>query len=73
MTIQDGKMTIQFDTNEYRFAHGKQPRGVGRWCFFFDDNDDEPFWAIGKFASCSARHARCAVQLGMSAKCQKRT
>ena len=55
-------MTIQFDTNEYRFAHGKQPRGVGRWCFFFDDNDDEPFWAIGTFAE-SQRKARAFAML----------
>lgn len=36
-------MTIQIDTTEYEFAHGRKPRGTGTWAFFFDA-DKIPWW-----------------------------
>lgn len=30
------KMTVRFDDREYRFSHGKAPRGYGSWAFQVD-------------------------------------
>ena len=36
-------MTFDFDTREYSFSHGKEPRGYGSWAFEFEGK--EPVWA----------------------------
>lgn len=39
-------MAIEFCTREYRFSHGKEPRGYGSWAFFFDRKFkiEDAFW-----------------------------
>jgi hypothetical protein len=38
-------MSIEINTNEYQFAHGKKPRGYGYWAFFFDSSHTPVFIA----------------------------
>jgi hypothetical protein len=33
-------MKATFHTEQYRFSHGKAPRGTGRWMFEFSDRPD---------------------------------
>lgn len=33
-------MSVFVDSTEYRLAHGKEPRGMGGWMFFFDREQD---------------------------------
>jgi hypothetical protein len=37
-------MSIEVNTRDYQFAHGKSPRGRGYWAFRFD-NDPEAYWS----------------------------
>jgi hypothetical protein len=34
-------MTIEFSTEEYRFSHGRAPRGFGGWAFEYDGGEPE--------------------------------
>jgi hypothetical protein len=44
-------MTRQtFDTTEFQFAHGKQPRGTGMWAFFVDGKPEPVFTPCMAFA-----------------------
>jgi len=45
-------MTIEFRTNEYRFAHGHTPRGYGNWAFFFHPSRriEDAFWVWGMYS-----------------------
>lgn len=45
-------MKVEFNSHEYQFSHGKQPRGYGNWGFFFDDEQDvtKAYWSVGKFS-----------------------
>lgn len=36
-------MRIEFNTTQYEFSHGKQPRGRGSWAFEFEDSPDAWF------------------------------
>lgn len=56
-------MAIEFNTREYEFSHGKQPRGYGQWAFFFD-SDPEPFWATGSYAEAKKMAKAYAVSKG---------
>ena len=40
-------MKALYSDSKYRFAHGKAPRGRGRWAFSFDGKDgiDDVFFA----------------------------
>jgi hypothetical protein len=45
-------MRVEFNTTEYQFSHGKQPRGRGSWAFFFGppsdpENFNNVFWTPG--------------------------
>lgn len=37
-------MSIEVNTREYQFSHGRLPRGRGYWAFRFD-GDPEAFWS----------------------------
>ena len=41
------KITIEFDTSAYEFAHGKAPKGYGSWAFDWEGTrrDPKPVWA----------------------------
>ena len=38
---------IYFNTREYEYEHGRQPKGYGMWAFFFEGYE---FWAHGTYA-----------------------
>lgn len=38
------RMTIEFSDREYRWEHGKSPKGYGYWGFEFEGRE---FWAYG--------------------------
>lgn len=40
-------MTTDFITTQYEFSHGRKPRGIGYWAFFFNSAGDEPWFAEG--------------------------
>lgn len=40
-------MRIEFTDTEYRFEHGKAPRGYGMWGFQYGRTEDTMFWASG--------------------------
>ena len=54
-------MAIQFDTHPYEHAHGKMPRGYGRWGFSFDTLDpklEDIFWCTDSYSEAKkAAHA----------------
>lgn len=63
-------MSVQFSDTEYKFAHGKAPRGPGNWAFFFDSND-RPCWFDGKYSDAkraamefAKKHKHSAVKVG---------
>lgn len=35
---------VEVKTNRYQRAHGKKPRGWGKWAFYFDDRDGDPIF-----------------------------
>lgn len=39
-------MHIEFNTREYRFTYGKEPKGRGMWAFFFEGQE---YWAWGTY------------------------
>lgn len=57
---------IEFSTTQYEFAHGKKPRGYGRWVFFFDGETsiEKSLWHTGKFSEVKALAIRWAVIKG---------
>jgi hypothetical protein len=40
------------DTTEYEFAHGKKPRGYGRWAFLMACNKMDVVFYTGKYRDC---------------------
>jgi hypothetical protein len=44
-------MTVEFNTRDYEFSHGRKPRGTGTWAFFFGNRTERPiadaWWAEG--------------------------
>ena len=38
------KVAVEFTDREYRWSHGKSPRGYGYWAFGFEGHE---FWAKG--------------------------
>lgn len=45
-------MTVEFNTTEFQFSHGRTPRGVGAWAFSFVRHPemDEMVWVNGSFS-----------------------
>ena len=41
---------VEVDTHEFRFSHGKAPRGFGQWAFFFDNSNEPVFAPHSSFA-----------------------
>ena len=56
-------MSVEFNTREYEFSHGKSPRGYGYWAFFFD-NEKEPQWFTGKYSEVKKLARAYAVMKG---------
>lgn len=57
-------MTVRFDTTEFQAAHGRTPRGRGRWGFSFGcDVNDPNHWVFfdGTFTE-ARRQARALAQ-----------
>ena len=44
-------MTVEFNTTDFQFSHGRAPRGIGGWAFSFVRNPqmDEIFWVNGTY------------------------
>ena len=53
------RVTVDFDTTQYEFAHGRQPRGRGGWAFQEGDRRSTSplFWANGTYSE-AKRQAR---------------
>jgi hypothetical protein len=58
-------MSIEVNTTQYQFSHGKSPRGYGQWAFFFD-GESEPQWYNGKFSDAKKMAIAYAVTKGHS-------
>jgi len=57
-------MPVSFDTTEYRFSHGREPRGRGSWAFESVETR-EKFWARGSQTLTEAkRELRAAGKRG---------
>jgi len=54
---------MMLDTNQFQFAHGKQPRGVGLWAFNFvlPGGRQVTLWHNGPFGQ-AAKLARLAAK-----------
>lgn len=47
---------VEFDTTQYQFSHGRQPKGRGSWAFFFDKKmQGEAFWTPGNTSYSEAK------------------
>jgi len=46
---------IDIITSNYRFSHGREPRGRGSWAFQFGTPDAEPVWCPGSVTYATAR------------------
>ena len=59
---------MQVETNEFVRSHGRQPRGWGRWGFFFNDDQDveKAFWSTGRFAYTRNMAVTFAVSKGFT-------
>jgi len=43
-------MKTEFSDDDYKFSHGKNPRGSGYWCFDATGSDGQGSWTeIGKY------------------------
>jgi len=42
-------MRVNVSTSKYEWAHGRKPRGVGYWAFFFGGKKFETFWHFGSY------------------------
>ena len=64
--------SVEFDTREFEYAHGKMPRGRGGWGFIAhekskrDDYFDHIFWFNGLYAD--AKKAARAHFAGVTAR-----
>jgi hypothetical protein len=58
-------MAVHFSTRDFEFAHGKKPKGLGNWAFFFDGNRSvAPFWFYGMYSSAKVAALKKARELG---------
>ena len=55
--------TVRVETTEFQFAHGRMPRGRGRWMFAFG-RGEATFAAEGTFAEARAAAVREARRVG---------
>lgn len=53
---------VRVETNKYKFAHGKLPRGTGTW--FFKIGDEEKSWS-GKYTDASKQAQKYAKSKGV--------
>jgi hypothetical protein len=54
---------IEVRTSEFQFAHRRQPRGNGMWCFFLGGTDQMVSFN-GSYAQCKVRAQQAAVDGG---------
>ncbi len=53
-------MTFDFSTREFRFSHGKEPRGFGGWAFSIEGS--EPVWAPSSTYADAKKWARAKAR-----------
>jgi hypothetical protein len=58
---------MTFHTEQYRFSHGKAPRGTGRWMFEFSDRPDSTRFATvtGTYTDAKRRLVKKLRQEGL--------
>jgi hypothetical protein len=56
-------MNVTFYTDTYKFNHGKEPKGLGRWCFRLMGTEYE-IWQVGKYSEVKKSVARQAKAAG---------
>jgi hypothetical protein len=59
-------MSIEVRTSVYEGAHGKKPRGYGRWAFYMGKQTDDPskvIFFMGTFSE--AKRQACAKARGI--------
>jgi len=60
----DGGPSVEVSTEEYEDAHGRKPRGEGRWAFFLGERD-LPVWFTGDYKACLASAKAAANDEGI--------
>jgi len=53
-------MSVEVNTTEYEFSHGKKPRGFGCWAFQIG-RDPEPYWSHGNYGQAVKDARKMAV------------
>jgi len=56
--------SVDVNTNEYQFVHGKKPRGYGRWAFLMACNKQDIVFYTGKYSECVKQAKARAKSLG---------
>ena len=60
-------MTFNFNTTEYRWSHGREPRGTGTWAFEVAPKIGKPaerFWSYGTYTAAKKAVAQYARERG---------
>lgn len=66
------KNQVSVNTSEYRFSHGREPKGRGRWAFSylrdpdFASNSGEVMWFTGTYAEARKQAIAEAAANGQS-------
>ena len=59
-------MRVQVSTTQFQFAHGRAPRGQGRWWFFgVGDQDGWCFSFTGTYSEAKAAARKAAAEDGV--------
>lgn len=67
------KKQVRVDTSEYRFSHGREPKGRGSWAFSYKRDPDyasksgEVLWFTGTYAEARKQAIATAAANGQSA------
>jgi len=59
--------SVTVSTTEYEFAHGKKPRGYGRWAFLLACNKQDIVFYTGKYSDCLKQAKAQAKSCGYTA------
>jgi len=63
--ISSWKGSVRVITSEYEFAHGKKPRGYGRWAFLMGCNKMDVHFFTGTYSDCLKQAKVKAKSLGL--------
>jgi len=58
-----GVLRMKVHTDEYKWTHGKIPRGEGNWAFYVG-NDETPVFFRGKFSEAKKLAIELALKRG---------